>query len=77
MSRREFRMTDEQLEMLLEACKPVPYMVVGGVEPRSQQENANEAWRKLGDEMGFKWDTVEPMPGMPPHCFTAEPLRPS
>lgn len=27
---------------------------------RSQQERANEAWKKLGDRMGFDFMTVEP-----------------
>lgn len=77
MNLREYTLTDEQLETLLEACEPVPYIVVGGIEPRSQQENANEAWRKLGDEMGFKWETVVPAHGKGVHKFLAEPLNPS
>lgn len=51
--RKEYKLTPEQKEKLLEAMKPVPYMVVGGIAPRSQQENANAAWAKLGIELGF------------------------
>jgi len=58
--RREFEMTQEDLDALLEAMKPVPYIIVGGVAPRSQQENANDAWKKLGDRMGFDHMSVEP-----------------
>lgn len=58
--RKEFEMTAEQEAKLLEACKPVPYMVIGGMEPRSPQENANDAWRGLGREMGFDGMSVEP-----------------
>lgn len=58
--KRKFEMTDAQMEKLLDACKPVPYMVIGGVEPLSPQESANRAWQALADEMGFLWDTVEP-----------------
>lgn len=58
--RKEFEMTADQEAKLLEACKPVPYMVIGGVAPRSPQENANDAWCALGREMGFDGLTVEP-----------------
>ena len=71
--RKKFEMTDDELESMLEACKPVPYMVVGGVPPRSQQENANSAWRELGDKLGFDSTTVRPVSGEPMKFFTAEP----
>lgn len=58
--RQDFEMTQAQLDRLLDACKPVPYMVFGGVPPRSPQENANAAWAVLGDELGFEAMSVEP-----------------
>lgn len=54
------------------AMKPVPYMIVGGVPPRSQQESANDAWRALGEELGFQWDSVRPT-GTGDRFFTAVP----
>lgn len=59
-NRKEFEMTEEQFQSLLNASKPVPYMVFGGIEPTSPQENANRAWQSLGDELGFDFMTVEP-----------------
>ncbi len=73
MGRQEFTMTQAQRDALVEASKPVPYMVVGGAEPRSPQENANDAWRELGKELGFKHMTVQPGCG-DPLCFTAEAI---
>lgn len=70
--RKEFKMTEEQHERILEASKPVRYMVVGGVEPRSPQENANAAWENLGNELGFRYMTVRPIPGKSSRFFTAE-----
>ena len=70
--RKEFEMTDEQHKKLLDACKPVPYMVFGGIEPRSPQENANDAWRELGRELGFDAMTVRPVAGKDTKFFTAE-----
>jgi len=70
--RKEFEMTEAQHTKLLDACEPVPYMVFGGMAPRSPQENANAAWRELGREMGFDGMTVEPIAGKGTRFFTAE-----
>lgn len=71
--RREYEMTAEQLDRLLSACKPVPYMVFGGMPPASPRENANAAWSALGQELGFKPMTVRPVAGKGQRLFTAEP----
>lgn len=58
--RKEYEMSQEQLDKILDACKPVPYMIIGGMAPRSTQENANAAWSSLGQEMGFDHMSVKP-----------------
>lgn len=60
IDRKEFEMTEADLAALVRAMKPVPYMIIGGMAPRSQQENANEAWTRLGAKMGFEPMTVRP-----------------
>lgn len=71
---KEFEMTEAQLDKLLEACKPTPYLVVGGMAPRAPQENANDAWIALGKEMGFDGKTVTPVScGKGFRFFLAEP----
>jgi predicted TIM-barrel fold metal-dependent hydrolase len=70
--RREYEMTQVQLDAIMDACKPVPYIVIGGHAPRSPQENANDAWERLGEELGFRHMTVQPL-GVNPRRFTAEP----
>ena len=70
--RKQYEMTDWQLAQLLDACKPVPYMIIGGVEPRSPQENANAAWKRLGEELGFNHMSVQPVAGKGMKFFTAE-----
>ena len=72
-ARQSFEMTEEQLQRLYTACRPVPYIVMGGVEPRSQQANANDAWESLGLEMGFDAMTVQ-ADRRGDRFFTAEPL---
>lgn len=69
---KEFELTDEQLKTLKDACKPVPYMVFGGREPRSPQENANDAWRELGRELGFDYMSVRPIQGKNNKFFRAK-----
>ena len=70
MTRKTFTMSEEDYQALLESGKPVPYMIVGGYEPSSPQENANRHWQQLGEQMGFQWDTVHPY-GSDPRTFTA------
>ena len=68
----KYEMTEEQYQTLLEASKPVPLIGINLGMPRSQQQNANAAWKKLGEEMGFKFMTAQPY-GNNPREFTAEP----
>jgi hypothetical protein len=70
-TRREFELSEAQHAKLMEAARPVPVMWIGG-PPSSVQENANHAWRRLADELGFVWDTVRPVPGKSDRFFTAE-----
>jgi len=58
--RVEYEMTQEDLNEILEACKPVPCIMVGSYIPSSPQENANRAWEQLGKKMGFDYLTVRP-----------------
>ena len=58
--RTSYEMTQEDMDKLLEASKPVPYILIGGREPDSPQENANRAWASLGEKMGFDSMTVSP-----------------
>lgn len=69
--RKEYEMTQTQLDKLLDACKPTPAMGF-----KTPQENANRAWRALGDEMGFNFMTVEPSE-KGSRFFTAEANEPA
>lgn len=75
MERKQFEMTPEDMKTILNASKPVPYMVIGGHPPPSQQEIANRAWSELGKKMGFDFMTVEPSPDGNPLHFTAIPSK--
>lgn len=73
--RKEFEMSEDDLKTLMEACKPVPCILIGDVAPRSSQQNANDAWDKLGRKMGFEPMSVRPVPGKGPKFFTAEEAK--
>ncbi len=70
--RKEFELNDDQFKRIMDASKPVPYMVIGGVTPTSPRENAERVWARLGDEMGFVWRTVKPVPSKGDRFFTAK-----
>ena len=69
--RKTFTMNDEQLKSLIDAARPSVYLVANGSEPLSPQESANNAWKSLAKDMGFKCNTVRPE-GSDPKNFTAE-----
>lgn len=73
--RTNYQMSEADLKSLLESCKPVPYLVVGGHATSSPQENANRAWAELGKRMGFDSDTVQPLEGKSAMHFSAVPTE--
>lgn len=71
-----YEMSEEDLQVILQACQPTPIMYLSGGQPmfRSPQENANDSWKALGRKMSFVWDTAEPS-GKGQRFFLAEPLE--
>jgi hypothetical protein len=59
-TRKEYEMTEKDLEVLLDACKPTICIKVGNYVPATPQENANRAWQKLGEKMKFYHMSVLP-----------------
>jgi hypothetical protein len=70
--RKEFKMSEEQLSKLLDACIPVKMIALQCGTPSSPQENANAAWCALGRELGFDGMTVQPVLGKTNRFFNAE-----
>lgn len=70
--RKEFEMTEEQLDKLMDASKPTRVMKIGNYIPSTPQENANRAWADLGEELGFAHMTVKPVSGKGDRFFTAD-----
>lgn len=70
---QEFEMTADDLADLMNASKPTPAMYLpGGMSMvATPQENANRAWVRLGDKMGFDPMTVEPVKGKSQVFFMA------
>lgn len=73
--KREYEMTPQDLESLLQASVPVPMIMLQCGTPESPQERANRVWKSIGDRMGFDFMTVEPN-GKGQMHFSAEPNNP-
>jgi hypothetical protein len=58
--RTNYEMTADDLTALFDAMRPVPMIALQCATVRSVQENANAAWAKLGEKMGFDPMTVQP-----------------
>jgi len=71
--RVNYEMTAADLSALLDAMKPVPMIMLQCGAPRSVQENANAAWARLGEKMGFDPMTVQPN-GRGDRFFSADAL---
>lgn len=55
---KTYRLTDEELASLLDASKPVPYMIIGGLPPTSAREHAMRLWRHVADRVGCEVDSI-------------------
>ncbi len=73
MPRTEYEMDEADLAKILDACKSVPMIMLQCGTPSSPQENANNAWARLGEEFGFDSMTVRPIQGKGQRFFTAVP----
>ena len=71
--RTNYEMTEDDLKALLAAMRSVPVMMIGNSTGPPQQENANDAWARLGAKMGFDHMTVEPIQGKGNRFFSAVP----
>lgn len=73
--RVNYEMTEADLEKLIEASKPTPCIMIGSYVPPTPQENANIAWARLGEKMGFDPMTVQPILGKCERFFSAVPVE--
>jgi hypothetical protein len=73
--RTNYEMTEDDLKAILDASRSVPAMFGSGGTPLfgTPQENANAAWRRLGEKMGFDYATVRPIGGKGQRFFSAVP----
>lgn len=74
--RKEFEITQEQLDKLMDASRPTLAIALQCGPAPSVQENANNAWHALGKELGFDSTTVQPC-GKGHRFFTATVVVPA
>lgn len=68
-----YEMTEDDFNKIIEACKPTAVMKIGNYTGTSPQENANRAWKELGEKMGFDYMTVRPIQDKGSRFFSAIP----
>lgn len=56
---KKFSLTDEEYAEILAASQPVPYLVMGGVEPISPYERAMVIWRRIAEREGVDVDSIK------------------
>ncbi|MFH2029077.1 MAG: hypothetical protein ABIJ40_00445 [Bacteroidota bacterium] len=65
MAKQKFTFTKEQFDKIVainkEGGDPVMYLSGGTPMGRSKQQKINDYWDELGKELGFDWNTVEPI----------------
>ena len=72
---QRYEMTDDEFADIVAASQPTAAVSFGGVEMPTARQNANMAWRALGDKLGFDWATVTPpAPDDPQTVFYARPV---
>lgn len=69
--KKEFQMTQADLDKLIQAAKPVPMIALQCGSTSTPWENVNRAWIELGNRLGFDGMTVQPN-GKGNLFFTAE-----
>lgn len=69
-----YQLTDDEYNELLEASKPVPYMVFNGTVPEGPVEKSERIWRRIAERVGCDWRTIGAGPTEKQFC--AEPTQP-
>lgn len=71
--RKEYELSQEDLDTLLDASKPVPVMYLSGGQPMfgTPQQNVNRVWKEIGQKYRFFWNTAQPIAGKGQRFITA------
>ena len=71
-ARKNYEMTQADLDVLLKASRPVSAIALHCGPLGSVRESVNDAWKALGEKMGFDHMTARPS-GRGDRFFTAIP----
>ena len=69
-----YELTEEEFKELMNAAKPVPYMIVGGRAPSSPYEMSKAIWYRVAQRVNCDVETIEGVDRNKPLIFRAEPL---
>jgi hypothetical protein len=71
---KTYELTEKEFQELVDASKPVPYIIVGGRAPMSPYERAMLVWDKVAKRVNCERDTIEAYDKNNLRMFKAMPL---
>jgi len=58
MPRQDYRLSDADFSRLIEAGKPVAYLIANGSEPISPRDTIMRIWKEIADREGVDVDSI-------------------
>lgn len=74
---QNYMLTEAEYAELIEASKPVPYIIANGIAPISPAARVNEIWARIGRDRGFDPMTAHPADSDNRRQFRARPIPPT
>lgn len=74
MTKVKFTLTEDQHDRLLSAGKPVPYIIIGNMEPESPYEKSMRIWREIAKEHNVLVKSIRPEGSSEYECTGDEDL---
>jgi hypothetical protein len=71
---KEYTLTEEELQELFDAAKPVPYMIIGGNPPPSSYNRSLSVWKRVAERVNCDVNTIQGSDPKNPHLFKAKSL---
>lgn len=72
---KQYRMTDDEYNELVEACKPLVYIVAGSSELISPEKRAMIVWEKIAARVGCEVITIDSAGTGDEHDFIGVPIQ--
>lgn len=58
--KKRFRLTQDEWDEIMEAGRPIAFLIAGGTEPASPQERMRPIWQRIADREGVVMQSIAP-----------------